>query len=131
MGLDTEETPRIRGANPWGKRVPLSVLGSPESRRARTKAGEMVPFYVVLMATTRHYGGPEEGGWWYNNTSRKEVWKVWTFREALAKVRQMMDEYQPNRHDRYSVLGGEDWEVHLCYEWEDVPEEDLGRPRYE
>lgn len=140
MGFEEQEQPKerrvLRGANPWGRRATLSVCRSENEhavteRRERTRKGELVPFYVAVYGTTRVYGGREEGGWYYNRERRLQCFRVWCFREALAKVRELMDEYQQPRWDIYSVLGDEDFHIYLARDFDDLPPQDSGPRSYE
>jgi hypothetical protein len=67
------------------------------------KPGQVLPIYVAVQSTARYYGGPEEGGWWYNNTWTEEVFKFWSARDALAKLRELRDEYGDPRYGIYSA----------------------------
>ena len=101
------------------------------ARRKEAKRGRCPAWYLVVTLTGRAYGGPEEGGWWYDETHIAEVCRVHTFREGLAAARELAAEYPRPRRDRFSVIGGDDPTVWLCYSEACFPEESQGRPRYE
>lgn len=72
-------------------------------RAESRKPGQTLPIYVALQETSRHYGGPEEGGWWYNLTETIEVYRFWSARDALVKVRELRKENPSPRYDIYSA----------------------------
>jgi hypothetical protein len=72
-------------------------------RAENRKPGQVLPIYIAVQGTSRCYGGPEEGGWWYNWTETEEVFKVWTMRAALRKLRELREEYLPPRFSIYSA----------------------------
>ena len=88
-------------------------------------------FTVAAYEVTREYGGPEEGGWWYDTGVLICKQVVMTEDEAIA----LRDEWQqtdfPFTRKRYSVLGGEDYDV-TYYDGTAVPEFfPKVRPHYE
>ncbi len=73
--------------------------------------------YVNAYSVSRHYGGPEEGGWWYDageplasmplpeNATDEQV-------EATKEyLRTLLGWPKQPRQGRYSVIGGDDFEV--------------------
>ena len=72
-------------------------------RKQAQADNRVTPIYVAVQSTVRCYGGPEEGGWWYNFTETEEVFKFWTARDALAKIRELREEYCDPRYGIYSA----------------------------
>ena len=69
--------------------------------------------FVAIVSTSRHFGGPEEGGWWYDWSSVEKHWKFDNPKRARRFARRLEREEAPYapRHNRFSVLGGNDIEV--------------------
>lgn len=84
--------------------------------------------FVNVYEIDRRCGGPEEGGWWYD-TGEPVKSIICTTHEEAEEVREMLRTEYVRSGKRYSVLGGEDYDVfiepHPAKAW---PE---GRPRYE
>lgn len=74
---------------------------------ARTKNK---PIYVNVYAIERVYGGPEEGGWWYD-TGEPVLTVVCEHEQQAQDVANQLRQEYPHTHDRYSVLGGDDWNI--------------------
>ena len=83
--------------------------------------------YVNVYEMTRLYGGPEEGGWWYDAGElilSKKLPNV----DAAYDYAESLSEKYPSTGKRYSVLGGEDYAIHVDADpGEDFPKE---RPYY-
>lgn len=89
--------------------------------------------FVVETSTSRHFGGPEEGGWWYDHTNVDAV-HVCRNRTVARRLRRRLEReaapYRP-RHNRFSVLGGADYDVTVVRSRADVEElQTRGRPYY-
>lgn len=103
--------------------------------RAETrKPGQCLPIYIAVQGISRHYGGPEEGGWWYNSCYTEEVFKFWDWKEALAKLRELKEEWLPPEYNIYSAANRGESEYHFVIThdpsfWE--KDEDTSRPTYE
>lgn len=91
--------------------------------------------YVNAYAVERCYGGPEEGGWWYDSGRVLASVPVREEDDAMIELeKRRLTELLgwpvgPTRQGRYSVIGGEDFEI--CVEDEpgkDYPER---TPHYE
>jgi hypothetical protein len=89
--------------------------------------------YVNAYRVSRHYGGPEEGGWWYDSgeplasvplelDSTQET--IQTVRDRLTALLGWTDS-----RNRYSVLGGDDFEIYV--QSEPAAHFPDGRPHYE
>jgi len=83
-----------------------------------TLVGEVDPVYVGVYEVGRAYGGAEEGGWWYDCGELVKVVICSSEDEAIEIRENLMEEY-PNTGKRYSVLGGEDYNIWIA---EDFPE---------
>jgi hypothetical protein len=66
--------------------------------------------YVNVYAVQRSYGGPEEGGWWYDVGTVEQSVPAATDADVDRLVDALALEFPTTGH-RYSVLGGEDWDV--------------------
>lgn len=70
--------------------------------------------YVNAYRVCRNYGGPEEGGWWYDSGEPlasipcKDDWQIKDAKEKLTEMMGWKDKYS-----RYSVLGGDDFEIYV------------------
>ena len=92
-----------------------------------------LPIYVNAYSVSRHYGGPEEGGWWYDvgeplasvpMAHDATVEDTDAEKERIAQLLGWTSET-----GRYSVAGGDDFEVYVEEEAaRPFPEE---TPRYE
>jgi hypothetical protein len=91
--------------------------------------GEVPWLWIGVYEAHQHYGGPEEGGWWYESGDLIEVWRADTEADAIDKADELREKY-PRTGKRYSVIGGDDWDVRLSAgpPVRHYPEE---RPRYE
>lgn len=84
--------------------------------------------FVNVWGVSRVYGGPEEGGWWYD-TGECIKTVVCTSRDEADRVRNEQREEFPMTSRRYSMIGGDDWDVTIDDEpGKFFPEE---RPHYE
>lgn len=90
--------------------------------------------YVNVYDITRCFGGPEEGGWWYDAGECIEIHRVAaTSKEECvaiaAALRTDLSAEFPRTAKRYSVLGGEDYDIFI----QDDPGSDFPevRPHYE
>jgi hypothetical protein len=113
--------------NPW-------KLAQRLTRQQDRKPGQVLPIYIAVQGISRHFGGPEEGGWYYNNTHTEEVFKFWTAKDALVKLRELKEEYLPQRFDIYSAANGgaPDYQFVVTHDpsfWE--ARENTERPHYE
>lgn len=85
--------------------------------------------FVNVYAIERRFGGREEGGWWFDTGEPVLSVAVEDSSDVADRVRRELEERYPVTKKRYSVLGGEDWNVqiepHPAREW---PE---SRPHYE
>lgn len=98
-----------------------------QSLKKDRKSGQVM---AVVQSISRHYGGPEEGGWWYDLEVNEESSRAFGLAGAIKLLRTLEEEFVRNRHDRYSVLGGEDYCFYLTTS-DDLPRETTSRPRYE
>lgn len=95
------------------------VLDAIERRSLRTGAAQMVlrvcqrARWVNAYSIGRCFGGHEEGGWWYDWYECLASMPVEDESEAEA-IKEMMAKNLgwENEHDRYSVLGSDDFR---CY----------------
>lgn len=92
-------------------------------------------YYVQVVSTERLYGGREEGGWWYDwNTvhfskrTTKRIAKKMAKRLAtevcedvsgpvslcISGLEAQLIQNGYKGRNRFSVLGGDDWEVMTC-----------------
>jgi len=81
-----------------------------------------------VYSVDRICGGPEEGGWWYDSGNPIRSYPVPNMK--IAKIlREKLSLRFPTTRKRYSVLGGEDYEVwieeHRAEPWPQYT------PRYE
>lgn len=90
--------------------------------------------YLNCYAVSRQYGGPEEGGWYYDAGRLLRSVNVtgWTDDDTEIEKKHLTEQYgwpKEGRNGRYSVNGGEDFEIHM----EDGPGADYPkeRPHYE
>lgn len=77
----------------------------------------VAPWYVGVYEVYRCYGGPEEGGWWYDAGEAIHSETAETEDEAQAILERLVEEY-PKTGARYSVLGGEDYDVFITETYE-------------
>lgn len=84
--------------------------------------------YVSAYAVERLYGGPEEGGWWYDSGTLIDVVKCFN-RNQAEFVWDLLNNIYPHTGKRYSVIGGEDYNVSI--EEKLIPFFPSQRPRYE
>lgn len=69
------------------------------------------PRYVVAVwGAERAYGGPEEGGWYYDTRTLLKSVECATH-EAAYQIREALESEYPSTGKRWSVLGGEDYDV--------------------
>lgn len=68
--------------------------------------------WVNVYDVTRCWGGPEEGGWWYHAGDCIEAHHVGSRAQAEALQDELRERY-PRTGKRYSVLGGDDWDVRI------------------
>lgn len=68
--------------------------------------------FVNVYRVGQGYGGPEEGGWWFT-CGEPEASVPCYSREQAEEVREQLREQFPDTHKRYSVLGGDDYEVSI------------------
>lgn len=80
------------------------------------------PIYVNVYSVDRGYGGPEEGGWWYETREPVHFERVSSREEAEERREELREQY-PNTGKRFSVLGGEDYDIFIQYQ-EPEPESD-------
>lgn len=85
-------------------------------------------YFVSVYDVTRNFGGPEEGGWWYDSGVLVSVVGCLTKEDADRVYDTLINEF-PRTNKRYSVLGGEDYNVTISNQLPAFyfPEE---RPRY-
>jgi hypothetical protein len=69
------------------------------------------PCWVEVYSVGQGYGGPEEGGWWYS-VGNKILSLRSTYGEA-QNVKENLLHLYPSTGKRYSVVAGEDYEVHV------------------
>lgn len=100
-------------------------------RATLVKSGEVVPFIVAAIGVDRCYGGPEEGGWYYDATSILQVFKVWNWKQGLARARELKEEHPTCPRGRHSVIGGTDVYLRTYIDVEDMPEETTRKPRFQ
>lgn len=68
--------------------------------------------WVNVYEVNRRYGGPEEGGWYYDTGELILCKKFYDNDSAQDYAESLRDKY-PNTGKRYSVLGGEDYNIWL------------------
>jgi hypothetical protein len=80
---------------------------------------EVKVWTVAVYDVDRQYGGPEEGGWWFDTGTliRKAIVETY---ERACELREEWEEEFPYTQKRYSVLGGEDYNIDII-EGADVP----------
>lgn len=85
-------------------------------------------YFVNVYRVGQGYGGAEEGGWWFT-CGEPEACVPCHSREQAEEVRFQLSKQFPSTDKRYSVLGGEDYEVNI----EDHPAKAFPdtRPYYE
>ena len=86
--------------------------------------------WAVVYEVSRNYGGPEEGGWWFDSGNLVESKVFGSEAAADAQCEQWRNGDYARTGNRYSVLGGEDYD---CYWTNEEPEEffPTERPHYE
>jgi hypothetical protein len=86
-------------------------------------------WFVGVYSIGRECGGAEEGGWWFDCGDLERQVAVATRADAELVRANLRDEF-PDTGKRSSVLGGEDYDIHIGIEPhpEYFPVE---RPRYE
>lgn len=86
-------------------------------------------FFVGVFRVGQGYGGAEEGGWWFECGELVQQTVVPTWDDALAAVEALKEQF-PHTRKRSSVLGGDDFDIHIDIEPmpESFPEV---RPHYE
>ena len=85
------------------KKVPISFF----SQHKADQDVYMIAAYVV----ERNYGGPEEGGWWFDSGTLVEV-TACRLQDRMAAIEHMQKKYV-RTGKRYSVLGGQDHDIHV------------------
>lgn len=88
-------------------------------------------FKVFVQATDRCFGGREEGGWYYDRTVTTETHHAWGFDNLVRILGYLTEQNPPNRHNRFSVLGGTDVTLRVQMAEEEDPQADSGRQTYE
>ena len=80
---------------------------------------EVKVWTVAVYDVDRQYGGSEEGGWWFDTGTliRKAIVETY---ERACELREEWEVEFPYTRKRYSVLGGEDYNVDII-EGADVP----------
>lgn len=78
----------------------------------RDQANEVAVIYVAVYDVTREFGGPEEGGWWYDSGTLIDVRTTTNMDEAKRLKDELAEDY-PMTKCRYSVLGGEDYDINI------------------
>ncbi len=76
--------------------------------------GDIDPVYVAVYDVNRVCGGPEEGGWWFDTGDLIKVVICPTEFEA-ERVREDLRNEFPYTRKRYSVLGGEDYDIEIVF----------------
>lgn len=73
--------------------------------------------YVNAYAVSRNWGGPEEGGWWYDSGEPLASIPVREEDDTVIELekKRLMETIGWNRKGlgRYSVNGGEDFEIYV------------------
>lgn len=72
-------------------------------------------WFIAVYDVSRNYGGPEEGGWWYDSGTLIEVHACSTYEQA-EQLREALREDYPDSGKRYSVLGGDDYDISIGVE---------------
>lgn len=86
--------------------------------------------FVNAYAVSRQYGGPEEGGWWYDAGEPLASVPAITDEEVEAAKKMLTERLGwESKHNRYSVLGGDDFEV--CVQSHVAKHFPETRPHYE
>lgn len=70
--------------------------------------------WVNVYSVSRCYGGPEEGGWWYDAGECIERMEVAA--DKAGDVAEALRRQYPRTGRRYSVLGGDDFDVKIEHE---------------
>lgn len=87
----------------------LEMQADEEYRKWYIKHGT---YWVNVFEVMRKYGGPEEGGWWYDTGQPVASIPV----KGLNRAEHLAKAWRkrcPKTHKRYSVLGGEDFDVRV------------------
>lgn len=105
------------------------MLGFDMTWQVHNDSEQSEVMYVALYDVQRCYGGSEEGGWWFD--SGELIYFVKCFgQEQAIELRDLIAETYPRTGKRYSVLGGDDYDIDIC---DDVPLQRFPecRPHYE
>lgn len=95
-----------------------------------TEQGEPRLLYVNAYSVERCYGGPEEGGWWYDAGTPIASLTTQDKEEVAALEEQLTERHGwTSLHNRYSVMGGDDFVVRV--ESEPARPYPTTRPHYE
>jgi hypothetical protein len=87
------------------------------------------PFFVNVYEVERAYGGPEEGGWWFDTGHLIQSTPCGTDYALAEEVQGQVRSIYPRTDKRYSVIGGDDYNVVIeTHPGKDFPEE---WPHYE
>lgn len=100
-----------------------------EAEQARERAyAYRNGWWVNAYEVSRQYGGPEEGGWWFDSGDPVHSQRYPTEAAARAAADRARAKF-PRTDKRYSVLGGEDYQV--CIEPHPARSYPTERPHYE
>lgn len=74
----------------------------------------MAKQWVQVLTISRQYGGPEEGGWWYDwyTVEWEGRYKRRVAKKFFKQAQAIAQENRPRRN-RFSVIGGDDWEARM------------------
>lgn len=91
---------------------------------------EPAKWYVRVYRVDQAYGGPEEGGWWFTTGDAVGASVEVEDRETAEAVREELRKDYPDTGKSYSVLGGDDYAIHI--DTEPLPDSfPESRPHYE
>lgn len=70
-------------------------------------------YFVTVYEAGQGYGGPEEGGWWFDVGDPIRHYACRSYDEAVQLRDELREEEFPYTRKRYSVLGGDDWDISI------------------
>lgn len=115
---------------PEPKRTTLSETAQ-ESLADIDPDDDFEKFYILVVTMDRNYGGPQEGGWWYDTRDIECMTRAFGSERLLEVLEKFGVEYPASRRGRGSVLGGTDYEFHVCTDISEFPPRQYGSSIYE
>lgn len=100
-------------------------------RRQAQQDGKVLPIYIVVEGIERYCYSNAEGGCWADWHRIIEIRKAWSWKSAIKMIRELQAAYPPPKHNRFSVLGGEDIQFTITHTEDDFPKETTERATYE